>query len=580
MENSEDIQKYYQDYIEIYDTEVKRLKQFKDFINQTQSGKLFDRKNFIGHITVSAIIIDYNDLKILVLHHKSLDRWLQPGGHVDKTDNSILDATFREIYEETNIPQDHLTLVSPTFSKIRPFDIDSHPIPKNISKGEDRHHHHDFRYLFIYKGDRTVDFNNAESNGFKWIDFEELATQATFLSLVDKIWHLLSFEFRTNLFYGNIISKVDTKDINYISVVVSHIIPDSVCHLQAIDKIFPIKAIIPKPNSINENIHKKLTNKNFKILHVSRDNMPQNTNEIVQLLEKCNEKIILFDIGGYFAKIHEGWPPKLLKRIALVIEDTENGLQKYEKIREKNNYPFKVVSVARSPLKENEDFLVGQSVLFSADWFLRKCGKLIQYMKCSVFGYGKIGRSIAFHLMQRGVKPSIFDTDPLKRISAFNELGMIPTRESIINESDVIFSATGNHCLTLDDFRKLKNGCLIFSVTSSDDEMDLSFLEGEYEKDDLEEIEELKGYISRYYNKRNFFYLVNNGNAVNFIHDAVMGSFIHLVRSEMILAINSVEDYNIEEIGVVPTKVKREIAKTWLEIFDPENRKLTNIKNT
>lgn len=67
-----------------------------------------------------------------------------------------------------------------------------------------------------------------------------------------KIWDLLDIDLNTRLFYENIISKARTTGENYIAVVVSHIIPDAVHYLRAIDTIFPIQTIVPKPNSIDE----------------------------------------------------------------------------------------------------------------------------------------------------------------------------------------------------------------------------------------------------------------------------------------------------------------------------------------
>ena len=512
METSENIKSYYQDYISIYKDETDRLKQFKTFIDKTESDQLFDRKNFVGHITGSAIIFDYKNSKVLLIKHIILQRWLQPGGHIEKTDASILDGVYREILEETSIAKDDLMLISPIFGKKFPIDIDSHPIPENPAKHEKQHFHHDLRYFFIYKGEKITE----ESENLKWSDVSGLSSQVTFLKLVKKIWDLLDIDLNTRLFYENIISKARTTGENYIAVVVSHIIPDTVHYLRAIDTIFPIQTIVPKPNSINEKTY-TIVQKDFKISHVCREDMAQDTgNEVIKILENTDEKILLFDIGGYFAHIHETWPVTILERIALIIEDTENGYQKYEHViedseRKKQNYPFKVVSVARSPLKENEDFLVGQSVFFSADALMREDGKLIQYLKCGILGYGKIGRSIASHLLQRGVKPAVYDTNPLKRVSAFNELNRIPDRDSIIKESDILFSATGNKALKIEDFRELKNGCYIFSVTSSDDELELEFT-GEYEK------QEVRKHIFKYSNENmNYFFLVNDGNAVNFI---------------------------------------------------------------
>ena len=564
METSENIKSYYQDYISIYKDETDRLKQFKTFIDKTESDQLFDRKNFVGHITGSAIIFDYKNSKVLLIKHIILQRWLQPGGHIEKTDASILDGVYREIFEETNIAKDDLMLISPIFGKKFPIDIDSHPIPENPAKHEKQHFHHDLHYFFIYKGEKITE----ESENLKWSDVSSLSSQVTFLKLVKKIWDLLDIDLNTRLFYENIISKARTTGENYIAVVVSHIIPDAVHYLRAIDTIVPIQTIVPKPNSIDEKTY-TIVRKDFKISHVCREDMAQDTeNEVIRILENTNEKILLFDIGGYFAHIHETWPVTILERIALIIEDTENGYQKYEHVigdseRKKQNYPFKVVSVARSPLKENEDFLVGQSVFFSADALMREDGKLIQYLKCGILGYGKIGRSIASHLLQRGVKPAVYDTNPLKRVSAFNELNRIPDRDSIIKESDILFSATGNKSLKIEDFRELKNGCYIFSVTSSDDELELEFT-GEYEK------QEVRKHIFKYSNENmNYFFLVNDGNAVNFIYNAVMGDFIHLVRAEMILAINGLPGYAPGKISTVPTDIRENIAESWLKVFEP-----------
>ena len=68
METSENIKSYYQDYISIYKDETDRLKQFKTFIDKTESDQLFDRKNFVGHITGSAIIFDYKNSKVLLIN--------------------------------------------------------------------------------------------------------------------------------------------------------------------------------------------------------------------------------------------------------------------------------------------------------------------------------------------------------------------------------------------------------------------------------------------------------------------------------------------------------------------------------
>ncbi|TSC63582.1 MAG: hypothetical protein G01um101493_410 [Microgenomates group bacterium Gr01-1014_93] len=40
--------------------------------------------------------------KILLIHHKKLGRWMQPGGHIEKFENPVV-AAIREVLEETGL---------------------------------------------------------------------------------------------------------------------------------------------------------------------------------------------------------------------------------------------------------------------------------------------------------------------------------------------------------------------------------------------------------------------------------------------------------------------------------------------
>lgn len=100
------------------------------------------RKEFRGHATASAILIN-EDGRILHIHHLVLDTWLLPGGHLELSDATLLDAAQRELAEETGIPGDAVTPADNA-----PVHVDVHPIPANDAKGEPDHQHVDFRYLF------------------------------------------------------------------------------------------------------------------------------------------------------------------------------------------------------------------------------------------------------------------------------------------------------------------------------------------------------------------------------------------------------------------------------------------------
>jgi 8-oxo-dGTP pyrophosphatase MutT (NUDIX family) len=72
----------------------------------------------------------------LILHSK-IGRWLQPGGHVEPGDLSIVDAALREVHEEVGVgPGDEPWIC----------DVDVHTFPARHDVP--MHLHHDIRVAF------------------------------------------------------------------------------------------------------------------------------------------------------------------------------------------------------------------------------------------------------------------------------------------------------------------------------------------------------------------------------------------------------------------------------------------------
>src|SRR5450432_2068156 len=62
----------------------------------------FSRHTFTpGHITCTGLVLAPDRERILLVHHRRLNRWLLPGGHVEPDDASIADVARREVAEET-----------------------------------------------------------------------------------------------------------------------------------------------------------------------------------------------------------------------------------------------------------------------------------------------------------------------------------------------------------------------------------------------------------------------------------------------------------------------------------------------
>jgi 8-oxo-dGTP pyrophosphatase MutT (NUDIX family) len=113
-----------------------RLGRFRSFLARADP---FRRTDPDGHVTASAIVTRPAGDAVLLVSHRKLGGWLQPGGHVDPDDRSVFDAAVREVREETGVDRPE----APCGDAI--LDLDVHPIP---AFGEEPAHvHYDVRFL-------------------------------------------------------------------------------------------------------------------------------------------------------------------------------------------------------------------------------------------------------------------------------------------------------------------------------------------------------------------------------------------------------------------------------------------------
>ena len=121
------------------------------------------RSRLAGHLTGSASLVSADGRKALLMHHRKLDRWLQPGGHADG-DWDLAAVALREAMEETGLPNLH---VEPAI-----FDLDKHRIPARGTEPE--HWHYDVRFVVRTTGSQEFS-GNTESWQLRWFDVHHLA---------------------------------------------------------------------------------------------------------------------------------------------------------------------------------------------------------------------------------------------------------------------------------------------------------------------------------------------------------------------------------------------------------------------
>ena len=121
----------------------------------------FERSCRVGHITGSAWIVNRAGERGLLTHHRTLGRWLQPGGHSDG-DPDTLQVALREAREESGLDVRALEEAI--------FDLDVHLIPAR--GGEPTHYHFDVRFLVQAMEDRFR--VSEESCALAWVPVDRV----------------------------------------------------------------------------------------------------------------------------------------------------------------------------------------------------------------------------------------------------------------------------------------------------------------------------------------------------------------------------------------------------------------------
>lgn len=119
-----------------------------------------------GHLTASAFALHPDGNAILLIHHEKLERWLQPGGHIERDDPTLEQAARRELAEETGVSD---------VSALGLIDLDVHLIPERGDVPE--HAHFDVRFAFRCSS-TTIDALDGVHESV-WAPIDQLADYDT-----------------------------------------------------------------------------------------------------------------------------------------------------------------------------------------------------------------------------------------------------------------------------------------------------------------------------------------------------------------------------------------------------------------
>lgn len=131
-------------------------------------GFAYVRDNFVGHITVSAWIVNLKHNKVLMAFHNLYKFWAWLGGHADENQD-LFEVIVREIKEESSLQ--NFRLLSPL-----PIDLAVLSVAEHYKNGKfvSKHLHYNLTYWFEADENQPLKAKADENAGVQWLTLAEV----------------------------------------------------------------------------------------------------------------------------------------------------------------------------------------------------------------------------------------------------------------------------------------------------------------------------------------------------------------------------------------------------------------------
>ena len=134
------------------------------------------------HYAATGFVLNQEGTKMLMVYHRKLNKWMAPGGHVEKNE-APHEAALREVLEETGIHAKQCLEVVDLDKKEKFLPLPLYVLEEFIPEGKDPAHIHiDFVYMCRADDESTV-AQLEEVKDAKWMTRNEVLNSDTFESI-------------------------------------------------------------------------------------------------------------------------------------------------------------------------------------------------------------------------------------------------------------------------------------------------------------------------------------------------------------------------------------------------------------
>ena len=288
---------------------------------------------------------------------------------------------------------------------------------------------------------------------------------------------------------------------------------------------------------------------------------------------------MILDDGGDLTNMVLDKYPELSKNIKGLSEETTTGvLRLYDRMKE-GTLSLPAINVNDSVTKSKFDNKYGCKES-AVDAVRRATDIMMAGKRVVVCGYGDVGKGTAASFKSAGSIVTVTEIDPICALQAAMDGYEVKKLETVIENSDIIITATGNRDIVKDiHFKSMKDKSIVCNIGHFDNEIDMAWLNKNYGHTK----KEIKPQVDLYTVNGNDIVilaegrLVNLGCATGHPSFVMSNSFTNQVLAQIELWNNSSKYEN--KVYTLPKHLDEKVAKLHLEKLGVELTTLDDIQS-
>ena len=272
-----------------------------------------------------------------------------------------------------------------------------------------------------------------------------------------------------------------------------------------------------------------------------------------------HERLIILDIGGYFAKSQAVLAEHFGARFLGVVEMTENGHQRYEQehlAAPSSRWPAAPQAGGGHPDRPG-------SVVYSAESLARTLRRTPSHVcQAALFlAMARWGAASPGTALPQPASGAGETGRPLRQVEALSHGFKLVNKAEALGRAELVICCTGNGALDIADLRAWPRA-MVASVTSADDEFAFCL-----SLTALAERGEVCPHVLALSRPDGSTIFLLNREAVNFVHGAVIGEYVYLVLAEIIEGAPAGRQASASGLHELPQATMQRIARHWLTDF-------------